>query len=247
MKTLAYALIVLGAGCVTDDTEEGPVITQGGTPTSSTPGTSSSTVSGRLCVIENLQDMSTCSTSAGGGLTVTVGNSATTSQPDGTFSMTTPVGLTNANYPAFSVTGAGMVPTSVPFTLPFNGTGMVPVLDADRYARTLTSNGVPLNNQTGAILATVRDNAGPLSGVTVRSTPTAPFGPFFDASGTSQNWGVDGTGMRGVVLIPGLTAGMVDLSFNRILGGQETQVGGVTVRNGGVTILDTRLIGSPTP
>ena len=108
----------------------------------------------------------------------------------------------------------------------------------------MTSNGVTLNPGTGTILATVRDRNGPLAGIGATTRPAPTFGPFFD-SATSTNWGVDGTGMRGVVLIPGLTSGMVDLSLSRILGGLSTNVAGIPVRNGGVTILDTSLQTTP--
>jgi hypothetical protein len=243
MKLLACLLCsALGAAC-TDDDDHGPIITQGGLPTTSGTGTSGR-LSGRVCVLEDLQDIASCATDAGGGLIVTLGDSAAISDDDGSFTIDVPPGLTNVNNPTFSVTGPGIVPTAFPITLPFTGTGSVPVVDADRFARALTSNGVPLGLETGSILGTVRDGRGLLAGVTVRSTPASAFGPFFDAA-TSTNWGVDGTGMRGVVLIPGLTAGMVDLSFSHIAGGLTTNVAGIPVRNGGVTILDTSLQTSP--
>ncbi len=37
---------------------------------------------------------------------------------------------------------------------------------------------------------------------------------------------------------------MVDLSYQNILGGLETLVAGIPVRNGGVTVLDTVLSGT---
>jgi hypothetical protein len=239
MKTPSYLLfIAVLAGCATDDSDGGPIITQGGKSTTSTTLTPT-TISSRLCVLTDLQD-TTCSPDAGAGLTVSLGDSVTTSAADGTFTITVPPGLTNVNNPTFTVTGLRAVPTASPFTLPFAGTGTVPVVDADVFARALTSNGVALTPGTGTILATVRDRNGPVPGITATTRPVSAFGPFFD-SATSTNWGVDGTGMRGVVLIPGLTAGPVDLSFDRILGGLETNVAGIAVRNGGVTILDTAL------
>lgn len=241
MKTLAYVLFLsLGAGCVTDTSEDGPIITQGGLPTANTPQVPT-TIEARLCRAEDLRDLSVCSTTVdSGGLTVTLGDNAAVTEPDGSFRIDVPIGLTNQLDPTFSVTGPGVVPTTFPITLPFTNAGAVPIVDADLYARMLSSNGVALEPGTGSILATVRDDVGPLSGVTVTSTPTSSFGPFFDLDGaTSTSWGLDGTGMRGAVWIPGLTAGMVDLSYSHIAGGLSTNVGGVSVRNGGVTIIDT--------
>jgi hypothetical protein len=245
MRSLAYLLIALGAGCTTDG-DEFPVISQGGPEAPSRPGTAPRTITSRICVIGDLQVLSSCTVGAGGGLTVELGDVVTTTQADGSFTVTVPPVFTNTANPTFFVTGPGIVPSAFPFTIPFANVAGVPVISADVFARALSSNGVPLGLTTGTILGTVRDVFGPLANITVRATPASVFGPFFDAA-TSTNWGVDGTGMRGVVLIPGLTAGMVDLSFSHIAGGLETQVAGVTVRNGGVTILDTELIRAPTP
>jgi len=238
MKTLAYVVFAtLGAGCMTDSGEEGPIITQGGPPTMGTP-VSQSSISGRLCRADDLGDLTVCSTTAdSGGMTVTLGDAAAVTAPDGSFRIDVPAGLTNQLNPTFSVTGPGVVPTTFPISLPFTG-DTVPIVDADLYARMMTSHGVMLAPGTGSILATVRDDAGPMAGVNVTTTPTSAFGPFFDGS-TSTSWGLDGTGMRGAVWIPGLTAGTVDLSYSHIAGGLSTNVAGVSVRNGGVTIIDT--------
>jgi len=245
MRALSLGLAVLGAGCVDDGGDGGPIITQGGPPSPSTPAPVS-TVSGRVCVIEDLQDVETCSTTAGRGLTVTLGSSVTTTQVDGSFTVTVPPGLTNASHPTFTVTGPGVVPTLFPFTLPFIGTGSVPVLDEDQFARALATNGVPLDDETGTILATVRDDNGPASGGTARTTPDSAFGPFYDAA-TPTTWGIFATGERGVVLIPGLTARTVDLGFRQTVSELETRVADVPVRAGGVTIIDSELTGAPTP
>lgn len=243
MKTRSYLLFIAAlAACDTDDLEGGPIVVGGGPATTSTT-VIPTTIASRVCVLSDLQD-ATCITSVGGGLTVSLGDSVTTTADDGTFTITVPPGLSNVNNPTFGVTGPGVVPTAFPITLPFTGTGTVPVVDADVFARALTSNGVPITPATGTLLATVRDRNGPLPGITAATRPLSAFGPFFDAA-TSTNWGVDGTGMRGVVLIPGVTVGMVDLSLAHIAGGLETTVAGIPIRNGGVTILDTTLPTSP--
>jgi hypothetical protein len=115
---------------------------------------------------------------------------------------------------------------------------IIPAIESATLDAAIESIGVTPDANTGAILAMVSSNGSPAIGATVTTNPESPFGPFFDGD-TPQNWGIDGTGQRGVVLIPGLTAGMFDLTFEDALGGNSTLVNGVSVRNGGVTILDT--------
>ncbi|MBA3464493.1 MAG: hypothetical protein H0T46_31470 [Deltaproteobacteria bacterium] len=238
MNRLAYFFVAtsLAAGCATDGDDDYPVIPQNGFPTQ--PG--GSAVVGRVCVAEDLRDMGGCSSKRAGGFTVTLGTAMTTTAADGTFLFPP---QTDELTTGFTVTGTStgglrIVPTSSTF-----GTNViVPAIDADRYARLLSSNGVLLQDGTGSILASVTRDGQPATGMRVTSSPASPFGPFYDGS-SPDVWSLDGTTTRGMVLIPGLTAGTVDLSYNRILGGLETTVAGVTVRNGGITVVDTQLPG----
>lgn len=235
MKRLALFATLLAAGC-TSDSSDYPVRPQDDFPV--TPG--GQAVIGRVCIASDLRDLGTCSSDSAGGLTVQLGTMETTTAADGSFSFPTPTETVTA----FSVSGTGgsglqVVPTTSPFAL----NAFVPAIDADLYARMLSSNGIRLDSSQGSILASVTRDGLPASGISVTSQPASAFGPFYDAS-SPVVWGLGGTTTRGVVLVPGLTAGMVDLSFNNALGGLETNVAGVAVRNGGVTVLDTVLPGS---
>jgi hypothetical protein len=237
MKRLASIAIAAGlaAGC-TDDADDYPIRPHDDFQV----GTATQGVIGRVCIASDLRDLGTCSSDRAGGLSVQLGTMETTTSADGTFSFPPPTETVTA----FSVSGTGGSGLQVvPTTSPFASTAFVPAIDADLYARMLSSNGILLDQNQGSILASVRRDGQPASGISVTSSPQSAFGPFYDAS-SPVVWGLGGTATRGMILVPGLTAGMVDLSFNNALGGLETTVAGVTVRNGGVTILDTVLPGT---
>jgi hypothetical protein len=78
--------------------------------------------------------------------------------------------------------------------------------------------------------------ASPARGIGVMSLPTAPFGSFYDGTDAFSR---DRTGARGVFFVPGLATGTTQLTFRDLATAGETIVNGVTVRNGGVTILDS--------
>jgi hypothetical protein len=108
------------------------------------------------------------------------------------------------------------------------------------YARELSSNGVMLPADTGAILGRVMgggtSGASPARGIGVMSLPAAPFGSFYDGTDAFSR---DRTGARGVFFVPGLATGTTQLTFRDLATAGETIVNGVTVRNGGITILDS--------
>jgi len=232
MKRFAYLLFVPLVACAAGDDGDYPIHPQ------STPpppiGTSPSLISGRVCITSDLRAPGTCGVSDASGIIVTSGNSATTTDASGNFTIDT----VGAN-PTITVAGNGIVPTS---TTPVRGNTslqtIIPAISATAFDAAIAAIGVTPDPNTGAIIAMVSSNGSPAIGATVTTNPVSPFGPFFDGD-TPQNWGIDGTGQRGVVLIPGLTAGMFDLTFEDALGGNSTLVDGVSVRNGGVTILDS--------
>ena len=239
MTRIAYGtlLAVLSLGACTDsDDDNYPVEPSTVAPPSSGSG-GTMRVTSRVCVIDDLRAPATCGTRNAGGLTVTSGSSATTTDSAGNFTIDVDPRLD----PSVTATGAGITPTSLPVG-ENRSIDIVPAIDADVYARMLSSNGIELSPGMGSILTSVTADGQPATGIGLTSTPNGPYGVFFDGDGP-LNWGLDGTGARGVAWIPGVTAGSVDLSYQGVLGGLETQVGGVTVRNGGVTILDTALTG----
>jgi hypothetical protein len=237
MNRLAYFLVAasFAAGCAADGDDDRPVLPQNDYPTN--PG--GARVLGRVCVATDLRGMA-CSHAGAGGFTVTAGTASTQTADDGTFDLTTTdtTGFTVTS--ATETGGIRLVPTSSAF-----GTSViVPAVDADVFARMLTSNGLLLPEGSGTVIARISRGGVPVSGVTATSSVASPFGPFFD--GTSADvFGTEFTGELGTVIFPGITAGSVDLSFEHVLGGLSTNVNGVQVRNGGITVLDAELGPSP--
>src|SRR5439155_23325931 len=107
----------------------------------------------------------------------------------------------------------------------------------DLFGRILTANGIVLTQGSGSIVGTVTRGGQPATGITVTATPSPAFGPFFDGS-TPTAWTLDATGLRGVVLLPGITTGPANLTFSDLASSGETLVAGVPVVEGGVTFLN---------
>jgi hypothetical protein len=228
MKAIVVAVLLLGA-CV-DESDDFPVIPGGGGFHSPPSGAgSASVIRGRVCLLTDLVDFSSCVSTGAGGLTVTLAESTAITAADGTFAMTAPRGARTA----FGVSGLGAVTTTLPFDP--NRIDTLPVIDADVWARMLASNAISLPNGTGSILGSVLRDGFPVSGVGVASSPVSAFNPLFDVGTTL---GPGATGARGVFLVPGVTAGTSTLTFSP----GETLVAGIPVVNGGVTILDSTLL-----
>ncbi len=239
MKKLIVLAIALGCGC-TSSRDDLPIVSWGNDqPPVTGPvavgggGTSAGTISGRVCLVTDPRELGGCQATGAGGLTVALGGARTTTAPDGSFSVPTPTG-TNL---AFTVSGPGVMTSSQPFS-PNN---TIPVVTQQLWDQVLGANGITLTAGTGSILASVVDRGGnPVTGATATSTPSPAFGPFFDGT-TPTAWTLDGTGARGVVLFPGVTAGTAVLTFGDSSTGGETTVGGVQVVDGGITFVDSVL------
>jgi hypothetical protein len=98
----------------------------------------------------------------------------------------------------------------------------------------LAANEITLAANTGSILGTVVRGGKPAVGVSVGLQPAAAFSTFYDTPlGIAAS---TGTGQRGVFLVPGVTAGTASsIAFTP----GETDVDGIQVVDGGVTILDS--------
>src|SRR3954470_24750213 len=189
---LSACLLLLLAGCTEADGPKYDVATPSGTGTASGGGTSSSRVTGRVCMLADPQIITACSINGGGGLTVTQGSATTTTASDGSFSFE-PDGTSPANTP-LSVSGTGMVPSQAAA----GGRNIVPVMSNDMYNRMVLATGITITPDSGAILANVANSSGAAaSGITATSTPAGTSGPFFDGTGESP-WSLDRTGQRGV-------------------------------------------------
>jgi hypothetical protein len=223
MKALASILLV--ASCTADAGDDYPIRPAG------TPAISSGTATGRVCVVTDPRNLTTCAPGAGGGLNVTLGGASTTTTGDGSFTVPTQPATTN---PMVTVTGPGVVPTQMALSPAMS------VLRADLFSQMMAANGIPLSTGSGSILGRVTRGGLPASGITVSSTPPSAFGPLFDG-GAPTAFTLDATGQRGIVWLPGVALGPTQLTFRDIATSGETIVGGVRVIDGGVTIMDVVL------
>ncbi|TMQ10482.1 MAG: hypothetical protein E6J90_22680 [Deltaproteobacteria bacterium] len=237
MRSLIWLVVI--ASC-TSQADDYPVrFGDGVPPIQTTTGTTA-----RVCVIVDPRNLGSCSPGAAGGLTVTLGNTVTTTAPDGSF--TVPAASTPGTTPGAMVvvSGAGMVPTAMALTATgASGTAVpasIPVLQADLFSQMLAANGITPRSGSGSIVGSVTRGGQPVSGVTVTSTPSPAFRPLFDGS-TPTAFTLDATGARGVVWIPGVAAGTAQLTFRDLATSGETIVGGVPVIDGGITIMDAVL------
>lgn len=244
MRSLAFALAVIAAGCVNSD-EEYPVTTQGGQPPAGGGG-SAQTITGRVCLVTDPRFLAQCTETGVDGLTVTLTTpttsgqvtTTTTTAATGAFVINSPAAVAATGPTTFTVTGPGIIPSSQVLSTNTN----VPVLSQDLFTQISAANGINLTagTGTGSIIATVTRGGVPVSGVQVAATPSPAFGPFFD--GTSPTgFTLNGTGAQGVSLLSGFTVGPVNLTFSDAAAASESTVGGVQVINGGITFVEGNL------
>ena len=229
MKSLGLLLAVAAAGCM--DESSPPAIQPGAPGGGAGTGTETGMISGTVCMADDLIIRATCLDQGVGGLTVALGDTSTTTAPDGSFTLPRPTTTPGSDPLAFTVSGAGAITT----TTPYGPSTTIPVVNADVWAVTMASNNISIPEGTGSILGSLVRGGEPAAGITVASAPAGIAGPFYD---TDTGFGFDRTGSRGVFLIPGVTAGTSTLSF---LPGEST-VSGISVINGGVTILDSVIL-----
>lgn len=231
------ACLVLLAGCSTGAGDDAYPVQPGGANLPPTVSDSGS-LNGRACVVSDARDLTACDPTGAGDLMVSAGGQMVTTDANGSFSI--PAGAFDGGVPgAVTISGPGVVPTNM--ALAAGQMVSVPVLRADLYAQMLAANGVTLSSGSGSIIGSVVRGGNPVTGASVASTPSPAFGPLFDGS-TPTSWQLNGTGARGVVWIPGLAAGPTNVTFRDLASSGETTVNGVTVINGGITILDSAIL-----
>lgn len=241
MKTLACLALVLGAsfGCVDDASDDYPVAPGGGGEQTGTSGGgetgdgdgSTNMIQGRICRVTDLLAWSACApaNTGLGGMTVGLGGATATTNDDGTFSMPAQSG----SLLSWSVSGPGLMTTNTPFS----PSTTIPVIDAAVYESLLASHGIFAPDGTGAILGNVVRGGRPVGNISVSTTPTSQFGPFYDTM--PSGFSINASGTRGVFWVPGLTFGGTNMNIRDLATGGSTQVNGVSVINGGITILDS--------
>lgn len=227
MKCLAFLAFGALAACASSG-EDYPITTQGG----GGGGTSTAaTIAGRVCLVNDVRNLTTCADTGAGGLTVSIGNGTATTNANGEFVMNTP---TSGNTSLVSVTGNGILTSNQTLT----ANAQIPVIQQALFDQMMAQNGITTTAGSGSIIANVVRGGEPVSGVVATATPSPAFGPFYD--GTSPTaWTLNPTGQTGVVWFPGAATTMpVNVTFTDPATQSETTVGGVQVIDGGVTFVE---------
>lgn len=220
-------LVSLGVGCGGDGDGNDP-------PTTDAPP-NVPTMRAQVCIVKDLRTPETCETTNAVGLTVELGGATATTAADGTFTIAIPPAGTTA----YVVRGSNAVIRTVSTSSRYAATQLsatlpiVPVVDADRFQRTLADSAVALAAGQGAILV-----KSARIGATVAATPVSAFAPIYSDSEVFL-WNGTKIGTTGTALVAGLPAGDADLVYTAP-GGTQTADFDVPVLDGAVTILNGR-------
>ena len=175
------------------------------------PDDGGATIDGRVCVLRDARDLSSCEPSGVGGLEVTLGDQSATTGDDGSFSITMPM----ETELVWHVTGTDLVTSVMPFTT----TPTIPALKAIEYDDLLLGNvGTLLSADEGSMFVRVIQAAAPLADATVESAPDSTYGVRYDG-GDSTVWGGAATGPFGVAWIAGARAGDNTVTVTPPVGG----------------------------
>jgi hypothetical protein len=237
MKTLAIAA-VLAAGCASGDDENFPIV-----PSSPSGGGSivggNVLFAGRVCVVTDALLLTTCSIADLAGLTVTVGSLTAVTTAGGRFEIVIPSGVQLANE-RVTVTGSTVTTSVTTITTTVPQSIVIPVMSTSAFNNLVLATGISLTAGSGSVMSVVLQRGVPVSGVTVISTPSPAFGPFFDGS-QPPPWTLNATGTRGIVFFPGITTGTATITFTDPSTAGETTVDGIQVVDGGITFVDAIL------
>jgi hypothetical protein len=151
-------------------------------------------VSGRVCVLGDLRQLTRCNATGAGGLKVALGTGSGTTNADGTFAFPAQLGFT------WHVTGAAIIPS-----VTFGTDSTIPVLTEAAYTDLLEGNGelVP-DEDHGAIVIRVVRGGSSVAGVKAALSPLADSDTRYDPDNNPTVWSTASTGGNGVVWVPGV-------------------------------------------
>jgi hypothetical protein len=219
------SLLAALAGCH-EDVEMFPIGPGGfGTGGGTTPdaaiggdgGDGGSTISGRVCLISDARNPTTCASSGAEDLTVTLGSATATTAADGSFTIASATGTGLV----WRVTGAAIQASAMQVST----VATIPVISALLYEDMVTTNNVVGSAGTGAIIARFTTNDSGVSGLIAATSPDPEGQIFYD--GTSATvWDVTATSTFGAIWVPGLAAGATTLTVG---GAADSSITGIPV------------------
>jgi hypothetical protein len=158
---------------------------------------------GRVCLIDDLRQLSACSGNGAGDLTVTLGSATATTNVDGQFSIAAPA-ATNV---VWHVTGQNIIPS----VMPLSPVHQIPVINDELYGQLLSGNSVVLQDGQGTLVAHLIHNNVAAVGATAILDPATANDTFYDGNNPLV-WATTATGSFGVTWLPGADVGTVQIT-----------------------------------
>lgn len=158
---------------------------------------------GRVCLMTDPRDQTSCAASGAGGLTVILGSSIATTVDDGTFAIAQPASSTVT----WDVSGSTVVESITPFA----AQAVIPVMPLVLYAQLQGDTGVIAQAGQGAVMVRVVHGGVPVAGAAVTIEPPGVYGTFYDGT-TPSAWTANATGAFGAAWIPAVATGTADIT-----------------------------------
>ncbi len=185
---------------------------------------STTELAGRVCLLSDARQPSSCAASGADGLSVTLGSQTVTTGADGSFTMMRPTGTGLVWF----VSGTGVEPSA----MRQSSGATIPVLSSLFYGDMIASMSAIVSVDTGAIIARIRRGGAALTGAVAAATPQPDSETYYDGAGVTA-WDLDATGSFGVVWISAISPGTASLALDT--GQVQGTVSGIPVFTGTIT------------
>jgi hypothetical protein len=182
---------------------------------------------GRVCLMTDPRDQTSCAASGVAGLTVTLGTSTAITLDDGTFSIRQPASSTLV----WAITGSTVVESISPFA----AQAVIPAMPQVVYAQLQGDNGVIAQAGQGAAMVRVVHGGVARTGAAVTIAPAGVYGTFYDGV-TASAWTMNATGAFGAAWIPGVTTGTGTITVTP-QGQAAVTLSNVPIVDGALTLL----------
>jgi hypothetical protein len=247
MKVFVVAVALI-AGCGGIDGSGYP-ITPGGTGSGgghgapdaaidASPDGASGMIAGKVCLLTELRDLTSCATTGADGLTVALGAGTATTEADGSFTMAIPAG----NPTVWRVSGTTTAGDAiVPSSMVFGTDTTLPAIRATAYAEMQVANGVIAQAGQGDLMIRVTEAGAALAGVTATVAPAIAGAILYDGQ-SSDAWVQDMTGAFGTIWIPGEAMGAAIVTITPPGATGTTDLPASTVIDGGITFVEYEVL-----
>jgi hypothetical protein len=169
-------------------------------------GSGSDMIAGRVCLLGDARDFSSCATTGADGITVALpGVTPATTLADGTFVIPRPVGSDLA----WSLTGTLIMPS----TIGFGASTTIPAITSDAFTTLANNNGVVVDPGQGSILGEILTGGVPAVVATAASTPVGEYPTFYSTALDMDDWPGTVTDTFGTFWFAGMTPGTAALTF----------------------------------